>query len=579
MNENTVHFSDLLERTHQILSESREFLLHADDDNLIRLAEEIPHVRSDGDPVNIVFAGQYSSGKSTLLSILTGENLKSGGGITTATTKSIEWHGITLWDTPGILTDVHPEHDAITKSILSKADLIVYVLTPKLFDPALLKDFRGLAFSQDRKGEIMLVVNKMCDEGDGNTPEARDIKCGDISKSIYPADLKDFYVTFVDADSWRHAQKETDPKRREYDMTDSNIEQLEQNLDAFSKNKGWIAQKTSCLYELDKTLDDAQNLLGTGTGDKAMDMALEDYRRQQRIYIEARNALLVKTNSVIREFSSFSKEQAANLANIVENGITQQGFEQKEEKILSTINKKFEETRETIKTIIEEEGTKLNEKLEVFDKSEFAGNVVESLANRLKRMDPLFSGDVSGNAKKVAQGADKFGQWLVKNTKGINPAKKGLSGMTGSNLHEAVLKVGHFLGHNFEPYEALKWTKGLKCAGKALSAAGIVIGVAGQIVDDVQENRIAGNLKANRDNIRTHYFDGINRNRQEMIDGVKEVIETNITPKINEFIEKTKELNAIADRKDADQKEIIRLREKAFDIIKDFHRLDAVRES
>ena len=40
-----------------------------------------------------------------------------------------------------------------------------------------------------------------------------------------------------------------------------------------------------------------------------------------------------------------------------------------------------------------------------------------------------------------------------------------------------TLKVGHFFGHKFKPWEAIKWTKGVAIAGHALAAFGVVFSI------------------------------------------------------------------------------------------------------
>lgn len=48
----------------------------------------------DADTITIVFAGQYSAGKSSILKMLTGdESIEIGAGITTETTNVYYWNG------------------------------------------------------------------------------------------------------------------------------------------------------------------------------------------------------------------------------------------------------------------------------------------------------------------------------------------------------------------------------------------------------------------------------------------------------------------------------------------------------
>ena len=65
-------------------------------------------------PISLVFAGQYSAGKSTILKALTGiPDIAVGAGITTQEAHSYDWNGIEVIDTPGIHTTLRPDHDEI----------------------------------------------------------------------------------------------------------------------------------------------------------------------------------------------------------------------------------------------------------------------------------------------------------------------------------------------------------------------------------------------------------------------------------------------------------------------------------
>ena len=49
--------------------------------------------RNEDDTISIVFAGQYSAGKSSILKMLTGDNsIAIGGGITTEVTNEYDWN-------------------------------------------------------------------------------------------------------------------------------------------------------------------------------------------------------------------------------------------------------------------------------------------------------------------------------------------------------------------------------------------------------------------------------------------------------------------------------------------------------
>lgn len=73
---------------------------------------------------------------------------------------------------------------------------------------------------------------------------------------------------------------------------------------------------------------------------------------------------------------------------------------------------------------------------------------------------------------------------------GENATATGLKAFSGSNMHQLVLDIGHFFGHSFKPWEAVKWVKGINVAGKVLGVFGVVFSLGMQIKEDVDaDNR------------------------------------------------------------------------------------------
>ena len=114
--------------------------------------------------LSVAFIGQYSAGKSTIISALTGNrDIKIDADIATDKTTSYDWNGIKIIDTPGLFTD-RQDHDAITYDAIDKADLLVFSLTYMLFDSVTVENFKKLAYEKGYAWKMMLVVNKMSDE-------------------------------------------------------------------------------------------------------------------------------------------------------------------------------------------------------------------------------------------------------------------------------------------------------------------------------------------------------------------------------------------------------------------------------
>ena len=131
------------------LSRAKEAL----QEKTIRALEEagvkLDSVSGKSDRVKIVFAGQYSAGKSSIIKMLTGdETVATGAEITTQETKAYEWNGLEIVDTPGVHTTLRPDHDEISYKAIAAADILVFVITNELFDSYMAEHFRRLAASR-----------------------------------------------------------------------------------------------------------------------------------------------------------------------------------------------------------------------------------------------------------------------------------------------------------------------------------------------------------------------------------------------------------------------------------------------
>lgn len=93
--------------------------------------------------LTVAFIGQYSAGKSTIISALTGRrDIHIDADIATDATTPYDWNGIKIIDTPGLFTD-RTDHDDITYEAIAKADLLVFCLTHMLFDTLTVENFKS----------------------------------------------------------------------------------------------------------------------------------------------------------------------------------------------------------------------------------------------------------------------------------------------------------------------------------------------------------------------------------------------------------------------------------------------------
>jgi GTP1/Obg family GTP-binding protein len=157
-------------------------------------------VYDNNKPISVVFAGQYSAGKSTILKALTDIDIEIGEGITTQKSQVYKWGDINVIDTPGIHTMLYPNHDDISYQAIFNADMLVYVITHELFDSYIGQNFRKLLLDEDKAGEMILIVNKMADIG--NTKENQLVKREDLKIVTSPYSPEQLRTCFIDAKSY-----------------------------------------------------------------------------------------------------------------------------------------------------------------------------------------------------------------------------------------------------------------------------------------------------------------------------------------------------------------------------------------
>lgn len=113
-------------------------------------------------PATLLLLGNYNAGKSTLVNVLSGEELAPTGDIPlTDRVTDYPWQGLCLRDTPGLNAPI--PHQAVTEAALASADLVVVVVRSGDVDEACL--YRQLASLLQRGNPLLIVLN-----GDSSEP-------------------------------------------------------------------------------------------------------------------------------------------------------------------------------------------------------------------------------------------------------------------------------------------------------------------------------------------------------------------------------------------------------------------------
>ena len=455
-------------------------------------------------PLNIVFVGQYSAGKSTILRMLTGrDDIAVGAGITTEQTSSYFWNGIVITDTPGIHTEQRPDHDKISYEAIAGADILVFVVTSQMFDANIAAHFRKLAIENDKANEMILVVNKMQMTAEGNTAHQQEVIKGDIAKVIDPYTPEELHLCFLDAKSYLDgiAKKEVSPERAERLINRSGCAEFVDTLNRFVDEKGYSSTLTTELYQIEDVLQHAIDALELKSENDDLNALEENFVKQRNKLFDARRRLRSEIRNLFSNTSCKIREtglDAAELVNIGENADEiELKLDQKKEEANVAATDCQQKALETLQMGLADVEQDISE----IDNSAFTMQLKSRLENNVGTL-PENIRNILVNTRGIMK---DVGDFLVQNA--INSENGGikLACYSGSNVHKAVLQIGHAFKYNFKPWQAEKIARGVARAGKALDVIGVALDVGLQIKDDYDAETQRRGLEEFKQNVRAEF--------------------------------------------------------------------------
>lgn len=481
----------------------------------------------------LVFVGQYSAGKSSILKAMTGrEDIKIGAGITTEQVHTYDWSDIEVVDTPGIHTEKRPAHDDLSYSAIASADMLVYVVTNELFDSNLAEHFRKLAIDRDKAGEMILVVNKMTRTAEGNTPHQQEVIREDIEKVIEPYTPEQLGLCFMDANSYLKSLevRPQNPALADKLLDRSGYNEFVDTLNRFVTEKNLLSRITTILYELDDFLQKASRQLEPGTADADVEALEENYMQQRHVLSDARLRLQQEIRDIYTNAASEIRALGLESADYLVEGCKKEDVEDELEKAVRRANDIIESSQETAVSTLTDRLNEMGQDIEAIENSEFTRNLKTRLMGRFDSLPDNIK-KVLGNTMGQAQ---KAGNAVLKNA--YNATAEGglkLANFSGSNIHNIVLKAGHAIGYKFKPWQAIKITKGIAIGGQVLSAFGVGLSVFMQMKSDQDDEKMRADLKTNRQNIRSQFNTAAN----ELEDHGRAFVKENIANTLDNSIQ------------------------------------------
>lgn len=456
-------------------------------------------------PLNIVFVGQYSAGKSTIIRMLTGRNdITVGAGITTERTNSYYWNGMVITDTPGIHTEQRPDHDEISYRAIAAADVLIFVVTSQMFDANIASHFRKLAIDNDKANEMILAVNKMQMTAEGNTPHQQEIIRGDIAKVIAPYTPEELHLCFLDAKSYLDgaARMAASPERAERLIRRSGCAEFTDTINRFIAEKGYVSRLTTELYQIEDVLQRAIAALELKSENEDLNALEENYVQQRYMLSDARNRLRRDIRSLFSNTSNKIREAGLDAAELVNSGEKAEEIEIKLSQKIEEANTAATDCQQQAQEILRKGLSDVEQDISEADNSAFTMQLKSRLENNI--------GTLPENIRNLLINAGGFmkgvGDILVQNA--VNPENAGikLACYSGGNVHKAVLDIGNAFNVKFKPWQAEKIARGLARAGKVMDVLGVVLDIGLQIKDDYDAETQRRELKKFCQSVRAEFY-------------------------------------------------------------------------
>ncbi len=217
--------------------------------------------------VSLAFVGQYSAGKSSIISALTGrDDIAISADITTDRCTPYDWlaAGLRLVDTPGLYTE-REDHDEMTNQEIERSDLLAFCLTVALFDHITLPKFQELAVEHRYWPKMLLIVNKLLSEA-GDPDERIENYRENLDQMLGSTLLRSVPVVFVDAKLYLEGSK----KHNERLIDKSRFAELVAALNKLTQERDLLGRAdTAIRFVLGGTNEAILALSGGEESDKA----------------------------------------------------------------------------------------------------------------------------------------------------------------------------------------------------------------------------------------------------------------------------------------------------------------------
>ena len=549
--EQIFEFGKISEEFSKILEDSKKIVSNYNNEIVESLAKDIEEIENQK-LLTVALIGQYSAGKSTIISALTGnKSIKIDADIATDKTTDYEWNNVLLTDTPGLWTD-RKDHDDITYKKIKESDLLIYCLTSDLFDDIILENFKKIAFEEKQKNKMMVVVNKMSMES-GEYSELVGNYKKSLNDSLEPYKIDEFPLCFIDAADYIEGVDENENELKEL----SHFNDFVKLINIFIKEKGIWAKFSTPIYRTISFIDNS--ILSITSKDNKEFLILinrieKEVRFKKQLAYNRVAPLIMELSSTI---ISYSNDITSKI------GVESIDFDSMQKEIDIKIKKDIEETQIKIQEVLNEINEELNNTIkELFD-SDLGKYVLDSINNsklNINNVSLIDFTEIMSNFSSISNITGKVAG-SVKNFIGANNAGlilKAKDLASGNQAVEIVKNIGHFFGVKFQPWGAINIVKNIGNVANFLGPILSIFAIGMEFANFVKDEENAKKLSRAKQDCYNE-FSKISRDIEKQFNNQLESYIKEVFDKILEQI-KNLRANMIEEEKTSDSS-VLKLKE------------------
>lgn len=549
--EQTFEFGKISEEFSKILEDSKKIVSNYNNEIVESLAKDIEEIENQK-LLTISFIGQYSSGKSTIISALTGnKSIKIDSDIATDKTTDYAWNNVLLTDTPGLFTD-RKDHDDITYKKIKESDLLIYCLTSDLFDDIILENFKKIAFEEKQKNKMMVVINKMSMES-GEYSELVENYKKSLNDSLEPHKIDEFPLCFIDAADYIEGVDENENELKEL----SHFNDFVKLINIFIKEKGIWAKFSTPIYRTISFIDNS--ILSISSKDNKEFLILVN-RIEKEVQFKKQLAYN-RVVPLIMELSSTIISYSNDITSKI--GVENIDFDSVQKEIGIRIKKDIEESQVKIQEVLNEINGELNDTIKDLFDSDLGKYVLDSISDSKLNINNVSLMDFTEIISNFSSISDITGKVAgsVKNFIGVNNAGlilKAKDLASGNQAVEIVKNIGHFFGVKFQPWGAINIVKNIGNVANFLGPILSIFSIGMEVANFVKDEENAKKLSRAKQDCYNE-FSKISRDIKKQF---KSQLESYIKEVFDKILEQIKNLraNMIEEEKTSDSS-VLKLKE------------------